>query len=323
MFDHEDIEKYALIDVPLNRDIYLMGEEWMAEYDRMLIRGLSGGEWGNPGYISYAAARRATEDGIEISWYPNIFDRFHQVRVYLPKRHFVRCVSCITADEKPRIFVKDDWLNNLYLRTYSVFALVDAVGVKKALAEDRLSADRLASLQGHIDDLASKHTDLAFVSFADSLIVKTNWSVGTFDTDVQYTYEPEKIIHVLPELEKAYLNTLGLPIYAVVSQGYNEFYHHELIHRSVSGNHISLNSLGLPFAQLQSIESAARKAIRAGEHDPAQLYMDDHFFRSLRMKFEFDKDKEPKNPYLAPMSSDPGEYVRSSFSRVIDNLKED
>lgn len=90
---------------------------------------------------------------------------------------------------------------------------------------------------------------------------------------------------------------------------------------SRAGNHISLNSLGLPFAQLQAIESAVRSAIRVGEHGPAELYMDDQFFHSLKWRYGFEKHKEPIYPYLAPMVGSPCEYVLCSFQRVIDNLK--
>jgi len=114
---------------------------------------------------------------------------------------------------------------------------------------------------------------------------------------------------------------LDLSIYAVVTQGRNEFYRDELMHVSRAGNHISLNSLGLPFAQLQAIERAARSAIRVGDHGPAELYMDYNFFNSLKWRHGFDTHKEPIYPYLAPMADRPCEYVLSRFQRVIDNLQ--
>ncbi len=321
MFDHADIEKYRIEEVPLDRDLFLMDEKWMADYERALLKGLAGGDWDNVGYISYAAVHRATPDGLEISWYPNIRDRFHEMRLHLPRSSFVTCVGCSIYDERPHIFVRSDWLSDIHLRMNSAFAMVDAIGVKLALAAGAVSTAQLDDLRDRIDQIADRHTDVAFVSFADSLLLKANWSVGQWDSSVEYTYEPERIIHVLPDLAAAYRDTLGLPIYAVVTQGRNEFYRDELMHVSRSGNHISLNSLGLPFAQLQAIEHAARSAIRVGDHEPAELYLDSHFFNSLKWRHGFEKQKESIHPYLAPMADHPCEYVVSSFQRVIDNLQ--
>ena len=321
-FDHPDIQKYQLENVPLNHDIYLMDESWIGAYEGALLQGLAGGEWTHPGYISYAAARGVTAQGLELSWYPNIHDRFHEMRIHLPRSAFVMCVGCRSCDEKPRIFVKSEWLTDLHLRANSVFALVDAIGVKKALAEGVLSESKLDNLRDRIDQIASSYSEIAFVSFADSLLLKTNWAVGQWDNPVKYSYEPERIIKVLPEIALAFEEALGLPIYAVVTQGRNEFYRDELMHVSGGGNHISLNSLGLPFAQLQAIEHAVRSAIRNGQHDPVELYMDEHFFNSLkwRTEFSFKKHLEPRFPYLAPMSATGSEYVLGSFRAVLDNL---
>ena len=107
----------------------------------------------------------------------------------------------------------------------------------------------------------------------------------------------------------------------MVTQGRNEFYRDELIHVSSAENHISLNSLGLPFAQLQAIEHAARSAIKQCKHGPAELYMDDQFFRSRRLQYSFDKQKEPIHPYRVPMASRPCAYALSSFQRIVDNIQ--
>ena len=71
---------------------------------------------------------------------------------------------------------------------------------------------------------------------------------------------------------------------------------------------MSLNSLGLPFAQLLAIDEAARTAIRSKRHHRHELYVDNLFYHSLRFKYGFDKDSQPSAPYQAPMSSVPGKY---------------
>jgi hypothetical protein len=58
VFDHLSFHKYTFEDVPLNRDIFLMSERWMDEYERAWIKTFEGGD-GDPyrvGYISHAAA---------------------------------------------------------------------------------------------------------------------------------------------------------------------------------------------------------------------------------------------------------------------------
>ena len=308
-------------DIPLDRDLFMMGEEWMADYSAAMLKGISGGDWENVGFISYVAARGVDADSVDLSWYPNIHDRHHEVRVTLPRRHFVTCTEMWNYDEKPRLFVTDEWLENLHMRVFSVFALVDAIGVKRALVDGLITSEKLADLRNRIDAIAACNTDVSFVSFADSLLLKTNWTVGQHDKPVSYTYEPEKIIKIMPELAKAYQDTLGLPIYAVVTQGQNEFYDDQLTHIAASGNHISLNSLGLPFAQLMDIEATAKKAAKVGDHDYAELYMDNSFFRSLKLDFSFKKNDVPKYPYLAPMARYPCHYVLGTFDMVLTNLK--
>lgn len=321
LFDHREFRKYDFKDVPLNRDVFLMDEKWIEEYDKALVGMFDGGEYPIVGYISYAAARAVDEFSIELSWYPNLHDRFHEVSVILPKDQFVICVDCPSYDEKPHVFVKSAWLSNLHLRAYSVFAIVDAIGVKSELASGKLTRNKLIELRGRIDEIANVYPAISFVSFADSLLVKSNWFVGQYDSDIKYTYEPEVFIRLISDLRSAYLDVLGMEIYAVLTQGSNEYYDDALLHISPMQNHISLNSLGLPFAQLMSIENAARSAIRKHMHDPAELYMDENFYHSLRFVYGFDKNARPKSAYQSPMSSEDSFYFYSDYQTIIENLR--
>lgn len=287
LFTHRFFRNYAFEDVPLNWDSFLMDEKWMAEYDKALARMFAGGDYENVGYISYATPRAISASAIELSWYPNLHDRFHEVKISLPRDQFIACVDCQNYDEKPHIFVKSAWLTNLHLRAYSVFAMVDAVGVKAALSSCALTRDKLIKLRDRIDNIAKIFPAISFISFADSLLIKSNWWVGQYDSPIKYSYEPELFIRLLPEIQSAYRDVLGMEVYAVLTQGSNEFYDDALLHISSSQNHISLNSLGLPFAQLMAIDNAARNAIKVGAHVPKELYMDQDFFYSLRFDHKF------------------------------------
>ena len=319
-FSHSDFQHFNFEQVPLDRDVFLMDESWMTEWETAYLDLFKGKAFRNVGYISYAAIRTASADALEVSWYPNSMDRFHEVSVLIPRAAFVACIDLYDYDEKPHIFVKSDWLTGLHLRPYSAFALIDAIGVKIALTQQSLSGTKLIELRERIDVLADASPGVAFVSFADSLLLKSNWFVGQFDSNIRYSYEPETLIHLLPKVAAIYQEVLGMAVYAIVTQGVNEYEDISLMHRSAAGSHVSLNSLGLPFAQLLAIDEAARAAIRSKLHAPCELYIDELFFHSLRFRYGFDKHAQPSAEYIAPMSRTPGKYYCTNAQSLLENL---
>tara|TARA_R110000824_G_scaffold390760_3_gene587578 strand:- start:59355 stop:60335 length:981 start_codon:yes stop_codon:yes gene_type:complete len=323
MFNHPKIQKFGISEIPLNQDIYLMDDRWISEYEIALTKAASGEnvDISSIGYISYAAARSADDNGVDLSWYPNIYDRFHEVRVRLPHSEFITCVGYWQGDIKPRIFVQKKWHDQLYLRNHSVFALVDAIGVKDSLASGILSREKLTKLREGIDKVASENPTVAFVSFADTLLLKSNWTVGPHNTPTKNTYRPETIIHLIPEIQKIYQDILGLSVYASLTQGANEYYDDDLIHISKEKNHFSLNSLGLPFAQISAIEIAARQAIKCGIHKPKELYLDENFFRSLKWDYKFNKKALALYTYSSPMSQSENRYIAMGLDDAINNLQ--
>lgn len=325
MFDHPYFDKYGFDEIPLDRDLYLMDEIWTNQYEQSLLRVFEGQESGNEsvGYISYAAARLRRGSDIDLSWYPNIFDRFHEVLISLPQNQFVACVGCWRYDEKPHIFVKSRWLEHLHLQSYSVFVLVDAIDVKQALKSGSITREKLIHLRDRIDALAKDYPDISFISFADSLLLKSNWHVGMYNSQIKYSYAPEIFIRLISKIQSVYREVLGLDIYAVLTQGSNAYYQDALLHISDSKNHISLNSLGLPFSQLKSIEATARTAINNNVHSPAELYMDQNFFRSLRFVFGFQKSSCGKNVYREPMMGGESAYYFASCQTILDNLHDE
>jgi hypothetical protein len=281
-FAHGDFQHFEFEQVPLDRDVFLMDESWMTDWESAYVDLFDGKPFRNVGYISYAAVRQSSAEALEVSWYSNIMDRFHEVSVVLPRSAFVACIDVYNYDEKPHIFVKSEWLSGIHLRPYSAFALIDAIGVKNALRGGNLSGAKLIGLRDKIDQLADATPGVAFVSFADSLLLKANWYVGQYDSEISYSYEPETLIRLLPQVAEIYQDVLNMSVYATITQGVNAYEDKSLIHRSSAGGHVSLNSLGLPFAQLLAIDEAARSAIRAKKHAPHELYVDEMFFHSMR-----------------------------------------
>ncbi|MBU2869485.1 hypothetical protein [Colwellia sp. E2M01] len=296
----------------------------MHEFDDALEKMIQREE-SNPyevGYVSPVAIRKINNQSLELSWYADTHTRFHEVSITLPKNKVKICVACSQYDIKPYIFVDHEWLEQLYLREYSVFALIDAIGVKVAIRDNLLTKKKLIELRVRIDELAKKHDNISFISFADSLILKSNWNVGYLHTGVEYSYHPEIFLTVVNDIDKIYQEVLGLKIYAVLTQGSNEYYGESLLHISESKNHICLNSLGVPFAELLAIESAAKNAIKSGIHPPMQLYVDEQFYHSLQFKFEFKKNDKPQNAYSAIMKSQEPNYFYSSCNELIKYLQE-
>jgi len=321
LFDHEKFDVYSFEDTPLNRDCYIIDEVYIKEYEQSMIDFFNGKALESVGYVGFVAPRKVHTNSIELSWYPNIHTRFHEVVIKLPKEAYIKCVGCWQCDEKPHIFVKSGWLKGIYLRLYSVFALVDAIGVKEALQDGRLSREKLIFLRDEVDKLSKQYIDISFISFADSILLKSNWSVGHYESDVQYTYKPEVFIEIVKELQSIYRNTLGLSVYAVITQGSNEYYDDPLLHISDTQNHICLNSLGIPFAELMAIQNTVRSSIRMKIHEPAELYMDKLFYNSLKFKFRFDKQKGNKYTYRAKMMDADSFYYCGQCQNILDNLE--
>lgn len=209
MFEDSRFDRYQYEDTPLNRDAYLVDEKYAAEYEAMYLSIFAGGEFRSVGYVSFVAVRGVRENTLELSWYPNIFDRFHEVVVSLPRTKVRETVGSWQSDWKPTIFVESTWLDELYAKVFSVFGLIDAIDLRKAMDSQQLSRAKLLQLRGKIDDLAARHTDVAFISFGDSVLVKSNWTVGSIHNALTYTYRPETFVTVAREFQYIFLSSLG------------------------------------------------------------------------------------------------------------------
>ncbi len=254
----------------------------------------------------------------------NVYDRWHESAIALPRDQIVLCVGAWNYDEKPTIFVKSEWLKSIHLRLNSVFGLIDAGGVKMAINNGTLTRPKLLQLRNRIDEIASHHSKISFISFADSLLLKSNWTAGHFQTGVKYTYKPEVFIYLFRELQSIYREVLQLKIYGIFTQGSNEYYDDPLLHISKTKNHICLNSLGTSFAELMAIERTARKAIRDSVHAENEIYMDRQYFNSLKLSHEFKTNGCGQNEYHSIMNEKVAKkYFYSSCDDLVANLERD
>lgn len=314
MFDHPDYDHLTVDTLPLDFDIKLCDEKFMAEYDRLFVDfRAKGGTWGHVEYVVPVAARKVTPTGIELTWFVDTARRYHAVEVTLPRDQVVRCVAMENYDEKPVVFVRSAWLDDMFRRVNSVFALVDAIGVRDAIGRGLSFRSNMAELRGAIDRIAADHPQVAFLSFADSVVLKSNWTTGFFRT-THVRYDPEAILKAFIAVRVAYQEVLGLGVYGVFTQGANEFSEERLMHVAETGNHVCLNSFGGPFADLKAIEEAARRALRAGRHGPAELYLDKRFYHSLERR---PARRVQMFPYRSVISGVESEYVCASCDELL------
>jgi hypothetical protein len=317
-FSHPEIEVYTFDDLPLGEQMVMVDAKWIDDYDAELtslddVYGVA------PGTTVIATARTASSLVLTLYF---VQLRHHRVKVTLPRSEFVAAAGRRSHDVKPFVFVRGDWFEKLHLKQYSVFALIDAIGVKKMLRDGTMVPERLLSLRDRIDEIARINPEVAFVSFADSLLLKSDWTVGHYERGVRYTYAPERLLGVLPLVRAAFRDELGLDMYAVLTQGSNEYDEASPLHVAPSKNHVSLNTLGLPFAQLISIDHAVRGALRAREHAPTDIYMDTTLFLSLRLRKEFDREGLPRHNYDSLLSTEES-YVCIGMDEALSNLRAD
>lgn len=318
MFEDDRFDRYQHEQIPLERDSYLVDERYAQEYESMYLKG---GPDRPVGYVTYVAVRAVRDKTVELSWYPNVFDRFHEVSVTLPRDKIRQCVGSWQWDWTLTIFVESSWLDALYAKVFSVFGMIDAIGMRQAIDNQELSRAKLLQLRDKIDALAARHRDVSFISFADSVLVKSNWTVGSVQNELTYTYRPETFVTVARDFQEIFANTLELRCYTVLTQGYNEYYSDELLHIAATRNHVCLNSLGVPFAQLTAIDNAVRYAIHSRKHPPAEIYLDETFYRSLNLRYEYNKNARSKSDYVDVMSGNLGHYYYADVRTILENLE--
>lgn len=324
MFENKLVDHYTFDEVPVNRDLHMMSDRWIEKYHRYLERVFSRQQTTHPGYVSGVSANGLRCDLLDLTWFPNYFTRFHRVEITLPRSQFVRCVGSWQWDEDPHIFVKESWLEDLYIRPHCVFGLIDAIGIKQAMASERVDRSKLMRLRAALDDVCAAYPNTQFISFADTLMLKRTYTVGHFRSKVRYTYEPEDIVALFATVNELYRSVLGLETYAIVTEGNNEFYIDSPIHRSDFGNHLSLNSFGAPFAQLLTIERTVADELRSGAHPPKQIYMDEDFFLSLHIAFEHSEWRQqqcPRAAYRDPLTRRERLYYMADREELASRLR--
>lgn len=150
IFANHGFQRFTLEELPLQRDIYIMDEIWMDEWESEWIKTFNGDEDADPykvGYVTPVHIARITPGGAEISWYPNTFDCFHEVKTVLPRNEVVAAALAYNYEKRPQLFVKSDWLRKLHLRSNSIFGMIDVVDMTEAIRTGSVSHATLLALR--------------------------------------------------------------------------------------------------------------------------------------------------------------------------------
>jgi len=235
--------------------------------------------------------------GISIQLALNLIDRCHLVSEYISPDD-IRSMK-IGYDGNIYIVVKKRRYDSFY-KKYSVsFALVDFIGSKNKLKESPLSVVALQpKILAIIDSFAVNHPELAIVSFADTIIIKTIWSYLKHKT-----YSPETFLKSVLDLRSLLRKRLHIKSYVIVTQGQNFIETDKLIHLNSTGNHIGMLSLGPPFAALFEIERTIRN-----NKENSDIYLEDTFYYSMNNR-SFLTRLIPKSSFPCPISGNPINYL--------------
>lgn len=242
-----------------------------------------------------------------------MFDRAHLIETTIPKNEIKHAIDNTVFGGKVNIFVSSEWLNNLYLRYNCIFAWIDAINFSEALKSQSITNENLIALRTAIDDVSKKYPYVSFISFADTILLKSNWTIQK-----KIEYKPELFLEIFDEIKKLYRMHLKLDIYAILTQGTNEYYSSNLLHISKSKNHICLNSLGTPFAQILEIE----KSVKTNK-EKFELYLTSDYFSSIKFKYDFYKAEHTRKTYVSKIADRESVYYCFSYENLISNLRDE
>jgi hypothetical protein len=312
---------YEFDEIPMERDLVMVGAGQLEDLRREWARYLSELGQGEPRSPDekidgrWCAIEGRTKDSFDLNVCITVTTRYHGAVKKLPRSKFVLCIDFWNHAKSPYLVVDQSWFDEIGRETFSLYALVDAVGMRSLLdRQGRITAGQLARLREGLDVVAGDRLDHAFLSFADSVLVKSNWTAGEYES----TYRPEDFIEVTERVCIAIEDALDLKSYAVVTQGANAADDASLLHVSEPQNHIFFGSLAAPFAELFDIDRTVRASIRAGRHPPRQLYVSATVFWSLRFGPLDAKDRlsESLVPFASELTTPDGRSYRRRRDRV-------
>ena len=252
--------------------------------------------------VSFFYARVLSKDtgGLTIHLALTLVQRYHVVSEYLSFNDIVSFK--IGTDAETYIVIRKKKYDSLWKRHSVTFAYIDLIGIKEIFK--RSSAELMTffkKVQQIIDTFANNHQDIAILSFADSLIVKSTWCYHN-----KVKYSPESFLKSILELRSILSRKIGIDSYIILTQGQNFVESEKIVHISEMSNHIGMLSVGPPFASLFGIESIVKGL---NNSDKKSLYIEKMFYDSLVEKSFFDMTTLKKHLFQCPFLKTSNELI--------------
>lgn len=292
----EDAEFFEFEDIPTGEDVCVIGDSHLAAIHREWSRYLAEPDGTAPDhpnmFLDYrvCAVESVKESCCEINICINQNSRYHPAVRTLPRSQFVTGIRFRQYGKRDYLVVAQEWFDDIEAGRLSLYALVDAVDMRMLLErQGRITKEQLGTFRAGIDTLATAHPDHAFLAFADSVILKTNWSASYDDYDK--SYRPEHFLAIANSVAHVFKTAFGLNAYVIATQGFNHLVEDPLMQVSENQNHVFFGSLATPFAELFDIDAAVRRAIRHQSHEPADLYVSHALFLTLNFKDSARRDQ--------------------------------
>jgi len=283
----EQFEFYAPEEIPKERDCFLLsvnGEklierqwiEWHYNYDN--------DTWKHPNeLVDYTPCWIYSTNNlfINLSFIVNYKDRFHSVNALLPKQMMKTAFLPFTAEKRPYILVNDSWYNKLFSYTYSMYCIIDFIGIRELIAKyGEVPAETINNIQSVCNDVGNSNKNLQIIMLADNIIVKSKWKPEESDK-----YNPEILVRLIIDLMNGIEKSSGIKSYAIFTQGIDYVNEDEIFDISKNENIISIPSVSSPFIESFEIDNNVRKLIRKKDLKPKNLYIEKSLYLSMDRKF--------------------------------------
>ena len=304
-------ELCTLDDVPLHRDCVLIGSDQFEELNRIwkdfFASGAGMDHPNNHLRVRWCALKGIGADSCEVNICVTKMSRYHGAVKTLPRSKFIVGVYSWDYAKRRYLVVDQQWFDQIEQEPFSLYALVDVIGMKKLLDKHgRVDERQLTAIREGIDALAARNPDHAFLTFADNVLVKTLWRAAEPEYDA--TYKPEQFLGITEEIDAIFAGALGLHTYVVATQGANYSEETSLLQISPGRNHVFFGSLATPFVEIFEIDKAIRAALQRGTHGPKELYLSESLFLTLQYTHYQDKDelKERLFPFTSKINLEGG-----------------
>lgn len=284
----DQIEFYEVSNVPLNKDSFLLSDQWLDRVEKQWTEFLSPEcdyeKWTHPNELmDYIPCHISSvnDSHLNITLLLDRSSRFHTVSKTLPTKFFKTAFKVFGSEKRPYIIVDQNWFNNLRNSIYSVYVLIDFVGIRNLFNEyGEFPSDKLNSIKAIVDKFCNQNKDLTFLTCADNIIIKSGWEFVTKNSK----YQPEKLLITVNQLITEIKKETEISSYAIITQGANYVNEKNLTNSATPKNHFFMSSISVPFIEAFEIDFDIRKRIKSKEIEKMPFYIEQSFYISTKRK---------------------------------------